>query len=78
MLLSPFVYLQCAFMSLRTSVRRQAGQGLVEYALIIGLIAVVLIIVLGVMSDSLGNVFTGISTELDTIATPVPTATPVP
>jgi len=46
----------------------ESGQGMVEYALIIGLVAVVLIVALGVMSGSIGDIFERISGKLDSAA----------
>jgi len=46
-------------------VSEESGQGMVEYGLIIALIAVVLIIVLKAMSTSLGDTFETISSALD-------------
>ena len=43
----------------------ESGQGMVEYGLIIALIAVVLIVVLGLMSDSLEKTFNSITGALD-------------
>ena len=58
-----------------TSARQRAhtGQGLVEYALIIGLIAVAAIVVLGVMSGKIGSAFGAISNSLNGIPNPTPT-----
>lgn len=54
--------------------RAHTGQGLVEYALIIGLVAVAAIVVLGVMSGRIGAAFGAISTSLNGI----PNVTPGP
>ncbi len=43
---------------------RQRGQGLVEYALILVLIALVVIAVLTVLGPVIGNTFTKINTSL--------------
>lgn len=43
----------------------ESGQGMVEYGLIIALIAVVLIVVLGLMSDSLKETFNKITGALN-------------
>lgn len=45
-------------------VTREEGQGLVEYALIIALIAIVLIVVLGLLGTTLQGVFSSIITPL--------------
>ena len=42
-----------------------AGQGLVEYALIIALVAVGLIAILLVLRNSIGNVFNNAATQLN-------------
>jgi Flp pilus assembly pilin Flp len=54
--------------------RAHTGQGLVEYALIIGLVAVAAIIVLGAMSGQIQNAFSAISNSLNG----VPGVTPAP
>lgn len=43
----------------------ESGQGMVEYGLIIALIAVALIVVLGLLSDSLEAIFNRVKTALD-------------
>ena len=45
-------------------VRNEKGQGMVEYALIIGLVAVALIVVLGFLGDGIGETFNAIIDEL--------------
>lgn len=42
----------------------EKGQGMVEYGLIIGLIAVALIVTLGLVTGGLKNIFNNIATEL--------------
>ena len=42
------------------------GQGLVEYALILVLVAIVVIVVLSILGPQIGNVFSQIITALDT------------
>ncbi|MGB4589579.1 MAG: Flp family type IVb pilin [Clostridiaceae bacterium] len=42
----------------------EEGQGLVEYALIIALVSVMLVLALGTFRDEIGKVFTRIQTEL--------------
>ena len=44
-----------------------SGQGLTEYALIIGLVSVALVLLLIAMSDELGRVFNAIVTELSNV-----------
>ena len=43
---------------------QEEGQGLVEYALIIVLIAIVVIVALGPLGDEIADVFENITTEL--------------
>jgi pilus assembly protein Flp/PilA len=43
---------------------KERGQGLVEYALILVLVAVVVIAVLAVLGPIIGNVFTDINSQL--------------
>ena len=43
---------------------REEGQGLVEYALILVLVSIVVIVVLKAMGTSVGAIFTEISTKL--------------
>jgi pilus assembly protein Flp/PilA len=49
----------------RTFWSDESGQGLVEYALIIALVAVGLIAILLLLRNSLGNVFNNTATQLD-------------
>ncbi len=44
--------------------KRQEGQGLVEYALILVLVAIVVIAILAVLGPQIGNVFSQISSGL--------------
>jgi pilus assembly protein Flp/PilA len=43
---------------------KEKGQGLVEYALILVLIAIVVIVVLGLLGDEVSSIFEDITTEL--------------
>ena len=43
---------------------REEGQGLVEYALILVLVAIVVIVVLGLLGDQVSAVFTSITDAL--------------
>ena len=51
-------------------VREEEGQGLVEYALIIGLVSVVIIGALGLLGDGIGDIFAAIGTKLSGITIP--------
>jgi pilus assembly protein Flp/PilA len=44
---------------------REEGQGLVEYALILVLVAIVVIAILTVLGPQIGNVFSDITTGLE-------------
>jgi len=46
---------------------REEGQGLVEYALIIVLVAIVVIVVLRLLGPIIGNVFSAINTALQDV-----------
>ncbi len=39
---------------------REEGQGLVEYALILVLVAIVVIVILAILGPTIGNIFTNI------------------
>jgi pilus assembly protein Flp/PilA len=56
-------------MQLKTRINNEKGQGMVEYGLIIGLIAIVVIAALTAMGDGLESVFNNITGELNN-ATP--------
>jgi pilus assembly protein Flp/PilA len=45
---------------------REEGQGLVEYALIIFLIAILLVVVLGLLGGTIGSVFSSVQVGLGT------------
>jgi pilus assembly protein Flp/PilA len=44
--------------------RLQRGQGLVEYALILVLVAIVIIVILSILGPAIGNVFSQIITSI--------------
>ena len=54
---------------LRARLERQDGQALVEYALILALIAVVSIIVLNALGLNVSRVFNSVNTQLSAVAT---------
>ena len=65
MLRSPPMRAYLAAITLRDSVReRQEGQALVEYALLLSLIAVVSIVILGVLGHQVSRIFSTISSQL--------------
>jgi Flp pilus assembly pilin Flp len=49
-----------ALLRVMTWMRRDEGQTLVEYALIIALVSVALVVALGLLSGKIGDVFTAI------------------
>ena len=46
----------------------EKGQGLVEYALILILVAIVVIAVLAILGPIIGNVFTDVNSELEDVS----------
>ncbi len=48
-------------------VSEESGQGMVEYGLIIALVAIALITALGALSGGLDKIFTGMGTKLNSI-----------
>jgi pilus assembly protein Flp/PilA len=54
----------------KVSMPRAKGQGLVEYALILVLVAVVVIAVLTLLGPAIGDVFSTINTELGDVNNP--------
>jgi pilus assembly protein Flp/PilA len=61
---SVYFKVYAATSALRDRLSRQEGQALVEYALIIALIAVVAIAALQLTGNSITNIFNNISSEL--------------
>jgi pilus assembly protein Flp/PilA len=53
--------------SLRARLERQEGQALVEYALILALIAIVSIAVLKLIGVNVSRVFTGVNNQLNSV-----------
>ena len=58
-----------AYEALRTRLEREEGQALVEYALILALIAVVSIIVLNALGLNVSRIFNKVNTQLSAVAT---------
>jgi pilus assembly protein Flp/PilA len=50
---------------LRSFFAKEEGQGLVEYALILVLIAIVVIVILGLVGDQVSTAFSSINSGLD-------------
>ncbi|MDD2268343.1 MAG: Flp family type IVb pilin [Eubacteriales bacterium] len=48
--------------------KNEDGQGMVEYGLIIGLIAVVVIAALVILGPKIADLFTGVGEKLDTVS----------
>ena len=57
---------------LRNFFKDESGQGMVEYALIIALIAIVVIAVLAALGGSITKVFQGSSDALEEVVTTTP------
>lgn len=53
------------YVFMKTLFTSKKGQGMVEYGLIIGLVAIAVITVLGLMSGSIGSLFDKVKTSLD-------------
>ena len=64
-----------AMVKLTNAFHSEKGQGMVEYGLIIGLIAVVLIVALTALQGGLGGIFGKVTDELNRVA-PTGTTTP--
>jgi len=57
-----------ALTRLTTWLRRDEGQTLVEYALIVGLVSIAAIVVMIIMGTEIGNVFTKITGQLSNVS----------
>jgi pilus assembly protein Flp/PilA len=60
--------IQSAFLAIRDRLEREEGQALVEYALILALIAVVSIAILQVMGVNVSRIFNKVNTALSGVA----------
>ena len=58
-----------AYEALRVRLEREEGQALVEYALILALIAVVSIIVLNALGLNVSRIFNKVNTQLSAVGT---------
>ena len=58
-----------AYTALRDRLERQEGQALVEYALILALIAIVSIVVLNLLGLNVSRIFNKVNTQLSGVAT---------
>ena len=59
------LHLVTLFKSYLPTAKREEGQGMVEYALIIALVAILLVAGLGFVQGGIGGVFTAIQTALN-------------
>ena len=59
-----------AYSALRDRVEREEGQALVEYALILALIAVVSILILQALGLNVSRVFNSVNTQVSGVITP--------
>ena len=67
---------RAAFVALLVRARRPArGQGLVEYALILGFMALVVIVALQFLQPAVINTFVHVGNCLNAVQTPMPTPT---
>ena len=58
-------YLNAQYLKLVNAMEnREEGQGLVEYALIIALVSIVLVVALNTLAGGVGNVFSNINGKL--------------
>lgn len=57
-------WLQQQVVRLRSAVLREEGQGMTEYALILILIAIVVVLMLGVLGNQVNNAYSNISNSL--------------
>jgi pilus assembly protein Flp/PilA len=58
-----------AYTALRDRLERQEGQALVEYALILALIAIVSIVVLNLLGLNVSRIFNKVNTQLSGVGT---------
>ena len=60
-------FLNGLYVRLTTHEEKDEGQGLVEYALILALVAIVVIAALIILGPAIGNVFNKVSTNLNSL-----------
>ena len=71
------IVMQQGITSIRERVKRaEQGQSLVEYALILAVVAIVVIVAMKVLQPAISGTFNHVSNCLNTSQTPVPTGTP--
>lgn len=59
------IQLMSKVLAVKEELRSERGQGMVEYALILGLISVVCIVALGLISGDIKAIFNSIATTLE-------------
>lgn len=65
-----WTFMQASFLDMRDRMEREDGAELVEYAIVIGLIAIFLVATLIIFRGGIVSLFTRIKAELDGIAIP--------
>ena len=58
-------YAYVVLMNRLAALKNEEGQGMVEYALIIALIGIALVVALGVLEGGIGDAFEAVNTKLD-------------
>jgi len=49
------------------NLRQEHGQGLIEYAMILVMVAIVVLVILTVLGPVVGNMFSGVTSQLNTL-----------
>ncbi|MCL1593983.1 MAG: Flp family type IVb pilin [Actinomycetia bacterium] len=71
-MLRMWTFVQSSLTSLSARMEREDGAELVEYAIVIGLIALALFVVLTAFATDIGELFAKIGLKLDSAPVPVP------